>query len=183
MEKKKIEVHAVTIHIYTIIIALLALLLAIVGLKYLHLKFAVEDFTQSAMMMNANQQPMGNISDYAVIIATTVVGYPQGTPLYTQPAVLQNYVATLSKELQRDVVVLDKNRKILADTVAANVGTSYQHDLGKEVDQTLKDGVSRSFLETSTDYPSGVTEVIVPMKDANNQIIGAVLVSNTTVSK
>lgn len=183
MEKKTISVHAVTIHIYTIIIAVLVVVLAGVSLKYLHLKFAVHGFTESALLMNAQQQPTGNISDYAAIIGTTVVNYPQSQPLLSQPAALQSYVVALSKELQRDIVVMDPTRKILADTVAANVGSTYSYDTNKEVDETLKDGVSRSFVETSKDYPAGLSEVVVPMKDASNHIVGVVLVSNTTVSK
>lgn len=181
MEKKKIEVHAVTIHIYTVIIAVLVVLLAFVGLKYLHLKFAVHEFTQGAIMMNSNQRPMGSVSDYAMIIGTTVASYPQTVPLYTQPAALQNYVTTLSKELHRDIVVLDTSRKVLADTVAANVGTNYSYDTNHEIDQALKDGQPRSFTEKSVDYKDGLSELVVPMKDANNKVIGAVIVSNTTV--
>lgn len=181
MEKKKIEVHAVTIHIYTVIIAVLVVLLAFVSLKYLHLKFAVHQFTEGAIMMNTNQQPAGSISDYASILATTVASYPQANPLYTQPAALQNYVATLSKELDRDIVVLDTSRKVLADTVAANVGTNYSYDMYHEIDQTLKDGQARTFTEKSVDYKDGISELVVPMKDANNKVIGAVIVSNTTI--
>lgn len=181
MEKKKIEVHAVTIHIYTVIIAVLVVLLAFIGLKYLHLKFAVHQFTEGAILLNSTQQPTGSISDYAAIIATTVANYPQATPLHTQPAALQNYIASLSKELNRDIVVIDTSRKILADTVAANVGTNYSYDTNHEIDQMLKDGQARSFLEKSVDYKDGLSELVVPMKDANNKVIGAVIISNTTV--
>ncbi len=183
MEKKTISVHAVTIHIYTIIIALLVAVLALVSLKYLHLKLAVHGFTESTMFMNAQQQPVGSVSDYAGILATTVAGYPQGQPLYTQPAALQQYVVALSKQLHRDIVVMDPTRKILADTVAANVGGKYSYDGNGEVNQVLQDGVSRSFVETSVDYPVGMSEVAVVMKDASNHIVGIVLVSSATVGK
>lgn len=185
MEKKMISVHAFTVHIYTVIIVLLVALLAIVSLKYLHLKLAVEGFTSDTRMLNARQPSLsGSISDYAVIIATTIVAnYPSGTVLLSQPSVLQNYVVNISKTLKRDVVVIDKSRKILSDTIAANVGGVYSYDLNHEIDSTMKDGVSRSFTEKSTDYPNGLSRVVVPVKDVNNQVIGAVIISNTTVSK
>jgi len=47
----------------------------------------------------------------------------------------------------------------------------------------MKDSVSRSFTEKSTDYPNGISRVVVPIKDANNQVIGAVILSNATVGK
>lgn len=182
MEKKTISVQAFTVHMYTIIIVVLVALLAFVGLKYLHLKFAVENFTEGAMLLNASQPATGPISDYAELIATTVADYPQGGALITQPLQLQNYTVTLSKTLGRDIVIVDMSRKILADTIAANVGTNYSYDQNKEIDQTLKDGASRSFVEKSTDYPEGITETIAPIHDISNRIIGVVLISNTTIS-
>lgn len=183
MEKHTHTVSGLAMNMYVVFIVLLTALLIVVGLKYAHLKLSVRNFTQSAMMMNANQTPTGTISDYASIVATTVTNYPAATPLYTQPAALQNYVATISKELKRDVVVIDTTKKILADTVAANVGKSYTYDTDGIINDTLQDGVSRSFIEKSTDYPQGISEVAVAMKNTNNQIVGVVLVSNTKVSK
>lgn len=182
MEKKKIEVHAFTVHLYFIAVVCLTLLVIVLGLKYLHLKLSVNGFMEDTIRHNAMQMPTGNISDYATIIAATIADYPAPTPLYTQPS-LQNYIATVSKDLNRDIVVLDANKKILADTVPAQVGTNYSYDLNGEIRQTLKDGVSRSFWERSSDYPDGISEVVVPMKNAKNQIIGAVIVSNTTLGR
>lgn len=182
MEKKKIEVHAFTVHLYFVAVVCLTLFSLVLGLKYLHLKLALHGFTEDTMHYNAMQMPAGSISDYAMIIATTISQYPATAPLYTQ-ASLQNYVATVSKTLKRDVVVIDANKKILADTLPANQGTNYSYDQNGEIRQTLKDGISRSFWEKSTDYPTGLSEVVVPMKNANNQIIGAVIVSNIPITK
>lgn len=183
LEKKTISVRAVTVHIYTVVIVILAVLLAFVGLKYLHLRFAVHTFTEGAMLLNSNQAPTGSIAEYGEIIGTTVANYPQGNTLLTQPAALQTYVTTLSKELGRDIVVVDKSRKILADTVAANIGGNYAFDMLHEIDQTVKDGSLRSFLEKSSDYPQGISETVVPMKDTTNMVIGVVIISNTILSK
>lgn len=185
MEKKTISVHAVTIHAYTIAIVLLIAALALLGLKYVHLKLALHGFTQSTITMNETQmnQPVSNVTDYAVIIATTVGQYPQQSKELTQSESLQSYVATLSTTLKRDIVVVDNSQKIVADTIAANRGNTYSQDKEDEVGLTMKDGISRSFVEKSQDYPNGISEVVVPVKNSNNETIGAVILSNFQVTK
>ena len=185
MEKKTISVHAFTVHIYTIAIVLLFLALFVLSLKYLHLKLAVDDFTHSTMINNDVQMhsPVSNVTDYATIMATTVAEYPSTSPLIGQSDALQSYVAAMSQKLKRDIVVMDTKKKILADTVATNRGSTYAADTNNEINLTMKDGVARSFLETSQDYPNGVSEVVVPIMNANNVVVGALLVSNFQVTK
>jgi hypothetical protein len=174
MEKKMIQVHAFTVHLYTVAIVLLILLLAILGFKYLHLKWSLANYTRSTIWMNQQGKPMGEISDYAVIIA-------DGASQYIASADLERYVVTVSKDLNRDVVVLDKDQRILADTIAANKGTTYNFDLNGVIKLTLSDGGTRTFEERSKDYPNGIAQVVVPMKNAKGEVIGVVLVSNTQV--
>lgn len=173
MERKKISVHAVTIHIYQIAIIVLLLLLAVVGIKYLHLKWSVQKYTQSTIWMNAQNKPTGQISDYGVIIAQSVSDIP--------PLGLQNYVTVLSKQLKRDIVVIDKSDKILADTIPANDGKNYGYDSNNEVKMTIEDGQVRSFEERSTDYPNGILEIVVPVKNAKGDVTGAVIISDSQV--
>jgi len=169
-----IQVHAFTVHIYTIAIVLLLLLLAVLGFKYLHLKLSLENYTRSTIWMNQQSKPTGQISDYAAIIA-------DGASQYVTSANLENYITTVSKDLNRDVVVVDKDQKILADTIPANKGAMYSFDLNGVIRLTLSDGATRTFEERSKDYPNGITEVVVPMKNAKGETIGAVLVSSTQV--
>ena len=173
MERKKISVHAITIHIYQIAVVVLLLIIAVLGFKYVHLKLAVKGYTQSTIWMNSQEKPNGQVSDYAVIVSQSVLEIP--------PSSLQGYIASLSKQLNRDIVVVDKSEKILADTVSANVGTVYSFDRGKEVKMTIEDGQIRKFEEKSADYPNGLIEVVVPIKNAKGDITGAVLISNTQV--
>lgn len=183
VEKRTVSVQAVTVHIYTIAIVVLVAALLLLGLKYLHLKLAMNHYMLSEIWQQTNQPPVGNITDYGVILAVTLGQYPQATPLYTQPLQLENYVVTLSKTLRRDIVVLDTHKKILADTVVGNMGSTYSSDNGNEINKTLQDGLTRSFTEKSTDYPSGLSEVVVPMKNDKAMIVGAVLISNSTISQ
>ena len=173
MEKHKISIHAFTVHIYSIAIGLLVLLLIVLGLKYLHLKLAVKGYTDSTIWMNQQLKPNGFISDYGLIIAQAATTLPASD--------LQNYVSTLSKTLNRDIVVMDQTKKILADTVVANIGTIYDFDKNDEIKMTITDGQYRSFEERSTDYPSGVLEIVVPMKNGKGEITGVVLVSNSLI--
>lgn len=173
MEKKTISVHAVNIHIYQIAIVVLVLLIGVLGAKYLHLKWSVANYTASTIWMNQQNKPTGQVSDYGIIIAESSSEIPSDQ--------LQNYVTNLSKALNRDIVVLDVSEKILADTVPANKGTIYNSDANNVIKETLSDGKTRVFEEKSTDYPNGILEVVVPVKNANSQITGAVLVSNSEV--
>lgn len=173
MERKVISVHAVTIHIYTIAIALLILLLLLLGAKYLHLKFAVNRFTNSTIWMNEQAKPNGQISDYGLIIAQTSQTIPATD--------LQSYVSTLSKTLNRDIVIMDRNKKILADTLSTNKGSVYKYDEDNEVLKTMEDGQSRTFEERSSDYENGILQVVVPVKDSKGTVVGAVLVSNSAI--
>lgn len=173
MEKKVISVHAVTIHIYTIAIVLLLLLLAILGAKYLHLKLAVKGYTNSTIWMNQQAKPNGQVSDYGLLIAQVSQTIPQ--------ADLQNFVTEASKNLSRDIVVMDRDKKVLADTLIVNKGVVYNYDQNNEVLKTMEDGQVRTFEERSSDYQNGILEVVVPVKNNKGEIVGAVLVSNSSI--
>lgn len=183
MEKKQVTVHAFTIHMYAVAVVVLGIALLALGAKYLHLKLSVAHYTQSAIWQQMTQQPTGSISDYGQIIATTIGQYPQGQALYTQPLSLENYVTNLSKSLKRDIVIVDTNQKIVADTIVANMGSKYSYDQNSEVLFTLRDGTTRSFTETSRDYPNGISELVTPIKNDKGQIVGAVIISNTILSR
>ena len=173
MERKKISVHAVTIHIYTIAVIVLLLLLAVLGIKYLHLKLSVAKYTQSTIWMNSQGKPTGQISDYGIIVAQSASDISASG--------LQNFVTSISKQLGRDVVIVDSSQKILADTIPVNNGKTYNYDSNDEVRMTIEDGQTRSFEEKSADYPNGILEIVVPMKNAKGNITGAVIISNSQI--
>ncbi len=179
MEKKVISVHAVTIHIYTIIIAVLVLIMLAMGAKYIHLKLSTDRFMQATIWHNMQNQQNSSVSDYGMLVATTITNMS----LLTTPDALQKYVDAASKAVHRDIVVMDTHEKILADTIATNRGSAYSYDKGQSITMSLKDGIMRDFVETSPDYPQGLVEVVVPIKDASNNVLGVVLVSGTTIAK
>lgn len=173
MEKKTISVHAFTVHIYTIAIAALIILVVILGLKYWHLRFAINNYTRATMWMNQQQKPTGFISDYGLIVSQAVVDLPAAST--------QTYVSEIADQLNRDVVVVDGSKKILADAVVENKGTTYKFDSNNEVQLTINDGRTRTFEEKSKDYPNGIMQTVVPMRNQKGETIGAVIISNSQI--
>jgi hypothetical protein len=84
---------------------------------------------------------------------------------------------------QHDIVVIDTNLKVVADTIAANVGTVFAEDAGKEVAQTIKDGQPRTFVEKGKDYPQGLRQRVFAIKDGTGKIVGAVVVSADLIKR
>lgn len=117
-----------------------------------------------------------SVEDADMLATTVTTG-----ALLTQKTELQNLVATLGKQTKRDIVVMDTHKVILADTVSSNTGKIYAFDPNKEVEKTLTDGNARSFVEKSQDYPDGVNETVVALKDAKANIVGALIMSYSTL--
>ncbi|MCC5605336.1 HAMP domain-containing protein [Nostoc sp. CHAB 5834] len=88
---------------------------------------------------------------------------------------LQHYVNLLHGLQKRDLVVVNRQKQILADAVPENVGSIFEHDQGNEIYQTIQDGNLRTFLEKSVDYPQGIKLIVTPLKNEQNQIDGAVI--------
>lgn len=174
MEKKNINVHALTVHIYVIAIIVLVLLLLVLGAKYAHLKMAVDGYTKSAIYLNSQNQPDSQIGDYGQIISESIVMVPGSS--------LQKYVTDLSKNIKRYIVIVDKNKKVIASSMPASIGQSYNSDMGGEINMTFADGQVRTFEEKSANYPGGVSVLSIPVKNAQGQIINVVLVSNQKLS-
>jgi len=90
--------------------------------------------------------------------------------------------AVIQKALH-DIVVTDTSKKIVADTIASNVGTVFSEDAGNEVGQTLKDGKPRTFTEKGKDYPQGLKQEVFAVKDKTGKNIGAVIVSADLIKR
>ena len=98
---------------------------------------------------------------------------------------LQGYVTHLYSVRNRDVVIVDANKKALADVDPGDVGTIYRHDLGNEVGKTISDGQTRTFIETNHQHPNGAYQVVVPLRqsesDSTQAAIGAVILEYTAI--
>jgi regulator of extracellular matrix RemA (YlzA/DUF370 family) len=145
-------------------------------LKYVRLKFSWSSYANQALTSIDEMRNKNSIED-AQIMATIVSQFPTGSPFLRQSTELQKLVTSISKQTKRDLVVVDSSSVILADTVPANVGKKFAEAKNKEVEQTLKDGISRNFTEYSVDYPTGIAQSVVPVKDASGKTVGAVIFS------
>lgn len=164
--------------VFIVIIVGLIGLLSIVVLKYLYLK-TVLNTNALQMSQYSIQQASRDSAEQALILNSTLITLPSvASPLYQNSAQMEAYVVMLSRQLSKDIVVMDSNKKILADTVTTNVGATYHDDANGEVTQVIADGKARGFVETSKDYPKGMQEVAIPLRSSTGKIIGAIIVSS-----
>ncbi len=164
-----------------LVVVLLAILI-LVGLKYVHGKLMWQSYA-GKMLQQQSDVARNTSEEEAKMLAVTVATVPATDPLYKQETALQSYVAMMSKQLDRDMVIVDTKKKILADTVFANLNSEYKEDQYDEVAQTIADGKSRHFVEKSADYPHGIGETVVQLKDSVNKVIGALILSSERIHK
>lgn len=114
----------------------------------------------------------------AQVIATSIThdAYYDQKPISIERSdELQHYTNLLHDLQKRDIVVVNPQKLILADAVPENVGTIFVHDQGNEIQQTIQDGKTRTFLEKSVDYPQGIKLIVITLRSRQNQIDGAVI--------
>lgn len=172
------------LHIFLNSIVLLVALIAIALFtymvwKHLLLKSAAHLFVYQAEIATKQRYVGADATEDATMVAASIASVPSDKPLFSNKKELENYVTVLSKTTKRDVVVMDKHATILADTIPSNVGKLYTFP--DDASKVLTDGAPRRFTEVSTDYPSGVDEVVVPVKDAAGSIMGAVIMSTSGI--
>ncbi|MBI5879317.1 MAG: diguanylate cyclase [Chloroflexi bacterium] len=109
----------------------------------------------------------------------------QTLPLFADPVELQAFVADLGRIATHEshegysIVVVDRNKKVVANTVVANIGTTFDHDAVNEVSKTMADGKPRAFVEISPEYPAGIKQLVVPLKLEQSETVGAVILEYT----
>ncbi|BAY30399.1 integral membrane sensor signal transduction histidine kinase [Nostoc carneum NIES-2107] len=98
-------------------------------------------------------------------------------------AKLQNHVLALHNQRQRDIEIVDRNKIILADVIPEDIGTKLDHDQNNEVGQTIQDGIARTYIEISDEYPQGIYLIAVPFQNSQGATIGAVILEYTPLYK
>ncbi|WP_141100947.1 putative bifunctional diguanylate cyclase/phosphodiesterase [Roseateles aquatilis] len=99
---------------------------------------------------------------------------------------LQAYVEGLDDLYKRDLFIVDRERRTMADIVQSELGEIYREDRGGEIEATMRDGVARGFVEISAQHPSGAKQLVVPLHDAprpNARIVGAVVLEYTEIAR
>ena len=95
---------------------------------------------------------------------------------------LQQYVEGLRELYARDIVVVDANKRGIADADVDEIGQVFDHDTANEVGLTIQDGQTRSFVERDSSHPDGVKQVTVPLYQVagvKGVIVGAVILEYT----
>lgn len=174
--------HELTRHHNLLLLCILALfvVLGIVVFKYILVK---QVWRENAVGLQGGIQKYQTAEsiEAAQVIGTTIVTFPPIVPFLKNQPLLQQYVSKVGEQTGRDIVILNKNKKIIAATLPANVGQTYSFDLDGKIEQTMLDGNPRSFNEKSSDYPNGITLEIVQLKDQKGTIVGAILISPSNI--
>lgn len=103
--------------------------------------------------------------------------------LFDRPAVLREFVELHHLRSNRDFIVVDRNKVILADSSDEEriVGRPFEEDLNNEVGLTMQDGVSRHFREFNPNAEEAHELVVVPIESAPGAVVGAVLLEYAPV--
>src|SRR3989344_2826221 len=116
---------------------LLIVIVVFVGFKFVSRQDKWYSYVVESQSKVNLQKSLNSVED-AGMIASTIVSIPtEANSIVKQPKVLQSYVQTLSNQTGRDIVVVDLQKKILADTVATNVGKIYVEDKDGDVTETI----------------------------------------------
>ena len=97
---------------------------------------------------------------------------------------LQQYVEGLRALYGRDVVIVDAQKRGIADADQTEVGQVFNHDPANEVGQTIRDGQTRLFVESNDNRPAAAMQIAVPLHqgtDARGAIVGAVILEYTQI--
>jgi hypothetical protein len=108
-------------------------------------------------------------------LADTIVFKPTaGAPsLLEQPAVLKQFLELEHRRSQRDFIIVDRNKVVVAHAADEEhkAGEKFDHDPGNEVGQTLADGIPRKFVDAN----EANAILAVPIEQGEDTIVGAVL--------
>ncbi|WP_433365366.1 bifunctional diguanylate cyclase/phosphodiesterase [Actinoplanes sp. CA-142083] len=152
-----------------------AALVAVTGAVVLH---ANSTATRNAAVTAAEQVARGISRDVALGLPPERIG-ESSAPLFYNPGALASYLQRLHEMQNRDIVVVDRFKRILADAVPEEVGKTFTEDAGGEVNDTIEDGKPRVFVEVSDDSPEPLRQVVVPVTGPSDIVKGAVILEYT----
>lgn len=120
--------------------------------------------------------------DTASAIALSLVRQGESTrtpPLYADPIALQHYINDLNVIKKNNIEVVNRNKKIIGGVIPGDVGKMYTHDANNQFGRTIRDGLTRTFIEKSPKYPQGINLIVVPLRMEQGRINGAVIMEYT----
>jgi diguanylate cyclase (GGDEF)-like protein len=120
--------------------------------------------------------------DTARAIALSLVRQGEATrtpPLFADPVALQGYISDFKAIKKNSITVVNRNKKIIGGVISGDVGKMYAHDANNQVGRTIRDGMTRTFMEKSPENPQGIHTIVVPLKMEQGRINGAVIMEYT----
>lgn len=123
----------------------------------------------------ARHEAMSVAKTLAFELTTSSWGRPEGSHE------INHYVQEVRQHLNRDIVVVDTDQKIIGDVVESEIGLKFTHDSNDEVGMTLKDGNPRVFTEVSDAYPQGIKLMVLPLNSPEGRRTGALILEYTPV--
>jgi signal transduction histidine kinase/CheY-like chemotaxis protein len=124
---------------------------------------------------SALQEAVGELK----ILTYLVLRHPGDNPLVSGQAAIQADVMALHTLHGRDIEVVDRTLRVVADVVPAHVGEQTDGPQG-EVSRTMADRMPRTFIEISAEYPRGIKQLVVPVKRADI-VLGALILEYTPI--
>jgi signal transduction histidine kinase/CheY-like chemotaxis protein len=111
-----------------------------------------------------------------VALAITELDEKAGSRMadFDDPAYVRELAGDVNELTQRDMVIVNLRKEVVADVVGRNVGSTYAHDAG-EVMLTLFDGLPRTFFATSEDHPDGIHLVVARITTNDGVAVGALI--------
>ncbi|MBA4422439.1 MAG: hypothetical protein C0390_04960 [Syntrophus sp. (in: bacteria)] len=100
-------------------------------------------------------------------------------PIYANPVALQHYINDLNVLKKNNIEVVNRNKKIIGSVIPGDVGKIYSHDVNNQVGRTIRDGLTRTFIEKSQKYPQGINLIVTPLRMEQGRINGAVIMEYT----
>src|ERR1700730_406790 len=115
----------------------------------------------------------------AKILTYLVLRHPGDHLLLGDDAAVQADVVALHALYGRDIEVVDRTLRIVADVVPAHVGERMDDPQGT-VARTMADGTPRTFIETRAECPKGIKQFVAPLK-RDGIVFGALILEYTPI--
>jgi len=149
-----------------------ALITLVIGGFAIHAAYTQYDMANKAALIEAT-----NVAN--------VIAYTGVEDVISRPEFLQTYVSGLRDLYDRDIVIVDVQKRCVADANKSEVGEIYTYDRDSEVSLTISDGQNRIFVEKNDLHPAGAEQIVVPLRRSQEKrdspIVGAVILEYTGI--
>ena len=115
----------------------------------------------------------------ASILTHLVMRHPGDNPLLSAQPAIQADLMALHGLHGRDIEIVDRGLRIVADVVPAAIGEQTDGPHG-EVAQVMADGTPRTFVEQNDEHPQGIKQLVVPLQ-RGRLVLGALILEYSPI--